>query len=429
MSADEILLITRLRTLNKGNQALSAAWLAVVEQAFSSTPVRVLERRPRHMLQYTLRDLARAKDPYAAFIAIAKKCARLAPGAAAAGGPPTPTRILLDETIQPPQRFVALRQRLNLRGKLAALGRYRPELERRLAAMQRARLVVVNPAGEFYPREPQAALYHLFDAAIAHELGRPTAIVNHTMDITDPTLRAIIPRLYRDLALVGFRDEKSVGAFKQMGGDTKNVLVTPDLALTTVLGTSAAVRDKAIAVAVNVPEAAAGKYLDRWREAIAGLERAGFDVDLVSNEWPADLPFYETLGGKYRYVGRGLDHDRYGELLGSYDAVVSSRMHTGVLAMCAGAPVVAVEGSSFKITGLYQELGLQRPVIRPSGDAWPAEIVDQVKQVTAQRATASRDVLERVTAVRERILGMLVPKLRALAAPSSDTATSSARHS
>lgn len=426
---DEILLITRIRTLNKGNQALSAAWLAVVEQAFPSTPIRVLERRPRHLLQYTLRRLAAEQDPYAAFIAIARKCARLAPGPGAVGGPPAKTKILLDETIAPPQRFVALRQRLNLRGRLAAIGRYRPELERRLAAMQRARLVVVNPAGEFYPREPQAALYHLFDAAIAHELGRPTAIVNHTMDITDPTLRAIIPRLYREIELIGFRDEKSVGAFKEMGGDPKNVLVTPDLALTTQLAVPATVKPQTLAVAVNVPEAAAGKYLDRWRDAIAGLERAGFRVELVSNEWPADLPFYETLGGKYPYVGRGLDHDRYGELLGTYDAVVSSRMHTGVLAMCAGAPVVAVEGSSFKITGLYQELGLQRPVIRPSGSEWPAQVVDQVKQVTAQRAAASQDVLARVTAVRERILGMLVPKLRAVAAPLSDSASSSARQS
>lgn len=429
INPDEILLITRIRTLNKGNQALSAAWLAVVEQAFPATPVRVLERRPRHLLQYTLRELARQRDPYAAFTAIAKRCARMAPGPQAAGGAPTRTKILLDETIQPPQRFVALRQRLNLRGRLAALGRYRPELQQRLAAMQRARLVVVNPAGEFYPREPQAALYHLFDAAIARELGRPTAIVNHTMDITDPTLRTIIPRLYRDLALVGFRDEKSVAAFKEMGGDTKNVLVTPDLALTTQLAEPTALRENTVAVAVNVPEAAAGRYLDRWRDAIVGLETAGFHVELVSNEWPADLPFYETLGGKYPYVGRGLDHDRYGELLGTYDTVVSSRMHTGVLAMCAGIPVVAVEGSSFKITGLYQELGLQRPVICPSGSAWPAEVVEQVKQVTTQRAAALRDVRTRVAAIRERILGMLVPKLRAIAAPPRDSASSSARQS
>ena len=429
MTPDEILLITRIRTLNKGNQALSAAWLAVVEQAFPATPIRVLERRPRHLLQYTLRQLQSARDPYAAFRAIAQKTARLAPGPHAAGGPPAPTKIQLDETIQPPQRFVSLRQRLNLRGRLAALGRYRPELLLRLAAMQRARLVVVNPAGEFYPREPQAALYHLFDAAIAHELGRPTAIVNHTMDITDPTLRAIIPRLYRELALVGFRDEKSVSAFREMGGDTKNVLVTPDLALTTQLTVPSSVRENTVAVAVNVPEATAGKYLEPWREAISGLERAGFKIDLVSNEWPADLPFYETLGGKFAYVGRGLDHDRYGELLGTYAAVVSSRMHTGVLAMCAGAPMVAVEGSSFKITGLYQELGLQRPVIRPQGREWPAQVVEQVKQVTANRAAASADVLARVAAVRERILGMLVPKLRAVAAPPSDSAATSARHS
>lgn len=412
----EILLITRVRTLNKGNQALSAAWLSMLQRAFPNSPVRVLERRPRHLLQFTLRQLARERDPVEAFERLSSELATLAPGPGAIGAPGMRTQILLDETIAPPARFVKVRQRINLRGRLAALGWYSDEYRRRLAACQRARLVVVNPAGEFFPREPDAAFYHLLDAHVARTLGRPTAIVNHTMDITDPTLRRIIPVIYRTLDLVGFRDEKSVKAFREMGGDPANVVVTPDLALTIDPARSASVRKQTIGVAINVPEASAGGYLSRWSEVIEALRCQGFRVVLISNEMPADLPFYERLAQQFPGLGvegAKLDHERYGELLSTFDAVVTSRMHTGILAMTAGTPVVPVEGSSFKITGLFRELGFSEPVIRPGAGPWSTEVVSRVVDVSSHRAEASADVLQRITAVRERIVSGLVPSLRA----------------
>jgi hypothetical protein len=68
-------------------------------------------------------------------------------------------------------------------------------------------------------------------------------------------------------------------------------------------------------------------------------------------------------------------------------------------------------------------------VILPPGGDWPAQVVEQTKQVTSQRDAASHDVLARVAAVRERIIGMLVPRLRALAAPPSDPAATTASQS
>jgi polysaccharide pyruvyl transferase WcaK-like protein len=414
----EILLITRIRTLNKGNQALSAAWLAMLERAFPTSPMRVLERRPRHLLQYTLRDVSRSRDPVATFDRLASELAKLAPGPELVGPVSGRVRILLDETTTPPQRFVRVRQRLNLRGRLATAGLYADEYKRRLSACQRAQLVVVNPAGEFFPREPQAAFYHLLDAAVARKLGRPTAIVNHTMDITDPTLRELIPPLYRTLDLVGFRDEKSVKAFRDMGGDNRNVLVTPDLALTGDCASSSARRTAMVAVAVNVPEARAGKYLTQWFAVFRGLRSAGLNVVLVSNELPADLPFYTQVMARFPEIaleGAGLDHDSYCRLLGTFDVVVTSRMHTGILAMVGGAPVVPVEGSSFKITGLFQELGFEKPVIRPGEGAWVREVLERTNELRQQRDVAVRETRARLGVVRDRIISALVPRLQAAA--------------
>lgn len=420
---NEIVLITRVRTLNKGNQALSAAWLAMAQRAFPGAIIRLIERRPRHLLQYTLKQIAATRDPIAAFEALTSKLALLAPGIELAGTRVSRPEILLDETIPPPPRFAALRQRLNLRGRLAAAGFYREEYRRRLSALERARLVIVNPAGEFFPREPLAAYYHLLDVYVAHKLGRRTAIVNHTMDIDDPTLKRLIPHIYRSLDLVGFRDEKSVPAFRAMGGAVENVLVTPDLALTTELRGTVSPRPGTVAVAINVPEAAAHGYLDGWSEVVAALLAEGLTVELVSNELPADQPYYEQLVRRHpalKIAGAGLGHDGYAQLLGSYELVITSRMHTGVLAMVAGCPVVPVEGASFKITGLFQELGVTVPVIRPAQPGWAGQVIAQARAMRSNRDGAAADYAAKLAAVRQRIVQLLVPRLQAAAAAGSN---------
>ncbi|MEJ7596865.1 MAG: polysaccharide pyruvyl transferase family protein [Kofleriaceae bacterium] len=407
--------------MNKGNQALSAAWLAMLNRAFPATRIRLIERRPRHLCQYTLRQFAAERDPFAAFDALATKLAKLAPGPDTLADSFGSAKITLDETIPAPGRFTEVRKFINLRGLAARAGLYADEYRNRLAACQRARLVIVNPAGEFFPREPLAAFYHVLDAHVAQKLGRPTAIVNHTMDITDPTMRILIPRVYETLALVGFRDEKSIGAFKEMGGKTANVLVTPDLALTTEVATKPTRRNGTIAIAVNVPEAEANGYLDQWRTAIGVLRGKDFKIELVSNEMPAEIPFYEEMTRRYpeiKVAGGGFDHDRYCQLLGQYDFVITSRMHTGILAMIMGTPVIPVEGASFKMTGLFHELGFASPVIRPTANRdWVDKLAERAAALRGDgdRDAASRDTSTKIGTVRERVTSLLVPRLRAVA--------------
>ncbi|HEX7836972.1 MAG TPA: polysaccharide pyruvyl transferase family protein [Kofleriaceae bacterium] len=417
MTSSEILLITRVRTNNKGNQALSSAWAAMLQQAFPGAGVRAMERRPPHLLQYTLAEFASARDPFRMFDTVTSALARLAPGPGFIAPVHAAPRIHLQETINPEPRFAAVaefRRWLNLRRWVARAGRYRTEYRRRLAACQRAELVVVNPAGEFFPDDPAPALYHLLDAYVAHKLGRPTAIVNHTMDIADPTLRRLIPRIYRDLDLVGFRDEKSVGAFRDMGGDLGNVLVTPDLALMTRSPARRSPPPDRIAVAVHAPGATWSGRSAPWLDAIAGLRARGFDVVLVSNEMPADRAFFAQVRQRVPVPveGAGLDHERYCELLGGFDFVVSSRMHTSILAMVAGTPVIPVEGPSFKISGLFQELGFQAPVIQPTQAGWTDQVIDAAVRMRERRDAARAEVAAKIGAARERITSALVPRLR-----------------
>jgi polysaccharide pyruvyl transferase WcaK-like protein len=417
--SSEILLITRVRTINKGNQALSSAWVSMLQRAFPGADLRLMERRPHHLLQYTLDQFARARDPIREFEKVTSRLARLAPGPSYVGPVHDEPRVVLDERVTGPARFAKLRSRLNLRRWAARAGRYKDDYRRRLAACQRAKLVVLNPAGEFFPEDPNPALYHLLDVYVAHKIGQPTAMVNHTLDVKDATLRKLIPHIYRSIDLVGFRDEKSVGAFREMGGDTRNVLVTPDLALT-IAPPSPRPRTGKIAVALHSPAAAWNNYRRGWIDLIVEMSKRGFDISLVSNELPSDQPFFDEVMRRIpvRVEGAKLDYDRYCELLGSFDFIVSSRMHTTILALVAGTPVIPVEASSFKITGLFQELGFPTPVIQPGSAGWTDQVIEQALRMREQRAAAADEVTTRITAARDRITADLLPRLRGAVGPS-----------
>jgi polysaccharide pyruvyl transferase WcaK-like protein len=411
-SPGEVVLITKTRTSNKGNQALSAAWVRMLQAAFPDAAVRTIERRPRHLLQYSLKDIAAAPDPWAAFDALAGEIAALAPGPGLAGPPSPPKIALAEDEAGRPLPLAGLRKRLNLRGLLARSGKERTDYLTRLSAFQRAGLVIANPAGEIYPDGADVTFIHLLDIYVARKAGARAGIVNHTLEIRDPTLRRLMPELYRRLDIVEFRDEKSRDALREMGGDAETPIVAPDLALTTPPPTVRPARRPKVGVAIHTTEAANAGQLGDWRELIGKLQQAGFDLVFVSNELPIDTPVYRSLAADIPIEGRGLEFDPYTELLAGFDFLVTSRMHTGILAMVAGTPIVPVEPTAFKMTGLFQELGLETPVIRPSEPGWVDRALAQALALSDNREPAAAQVTTQVAAARRRIESVLIPALR-----------------
>lgn len=408
----EVVLITKTATSNKGNQALSAAWLRMLQAAFPDAAVRTMERRPRHLLQYSLKKIAAAPDPWAAFDQLAGEIAALAPGPDLAGPPPPPRIALAEAGEHKPLPLAGLRKRLNLRGLLAGAGKDKAAYLKRLSAFQRADLVISNPAGEIYPDGAEVTFIHLLDIYVAKKAGARAGLVNHTLEIRDPTLKRLFPELYRRLDIVEFRDEKSRDALREMGGDAETPIVAPDLALTTPPPEQRPARRPKVGVAIHTTEAANAGQLDGWRELIARLREAGFDLVFVSNELPLDAPIYETLASGIPVEGWGLEFGPYTEFLAGFDFLVTSRMHTGILAMAAGTPIVAVEPTAFKMTGLFQEVGLDAVVIRPSEAGWVDRALAQALAMRDNRDAAAAEVSGKVAAARRRIESVIIPALR-----------------
>jgi polysaccharide pyruvyl transferase WcaK-like protein len=95
--------------------------------------------------------------------------------------------------------------------------------------------------------------------------------------------------------------------------------------------------------------------------------------------------------------------------------VLASRLHTLILAACAGTPTVAIHYQGYKTRGVVQMLGASVPVLAIDG-LTADSLLHGVEHVLAQRDRLSNELETRVADLRKQIL-VTVDQLAAIARP------------
>ncbi|WP_439533856.1 polysaccharide pyruvyl transferase family protein [Polymorphobacter sp.] len=402
-TARDIILVTKTVTQNQGNQALSVAWRDLLKQCYPDHAVRPVERAPAYLKRYRASTFAAATDPVAAFDKVAQGLIAQLPRNPAPK-PPINDEIRHDARIRQVVRFRRLRRLLSLRSRLAGLGLAKRAYLERLALFPGSALVVVNPAGEFQSDATDTAIAYLLDVRCAQLLGIPTAMVNLSFEVTDPTVRTLAAHVLDQCDLLELRDSESRTEYAAAGG-RRSPLVLPDGALLTPPSppTTDPAQRLPMALAINGLQVHQAGLEDDWLALLDRLIASGHRPVLTSNEWSTDEPFWGPLlnDRQMTAVGQRADYREYMALLGTFDVVVSSRLHTCVLAILAGSVVVPVESGTFKLTGFFRQAGFTSLPIRLGTEGWQDAIVNRIAEIRADRdaalatQTACRDAARR----------------------------------
>lgn len=421
----EILLVTKTVTQNQGNQALSIAWRDLLSECFPNHVVRPVERGPAYLKRYRVRQFAAAADPSSAFDAVARNLiAQLPPRQGTR--PPIDAAIRHDDRIRQVVRFRKLRRLLSVRSRLAGLGLAKRAYFQRLNLFRGVTLVVVNPAGEFQSDVTDTAIAYLLDVRCAQLLGVPTAMVNLSFEVTNPTVRQISAHVLDQCHLLEFRDIESRDEYAAAGG-RREPLVQPDGALLTKLppATVGQPSTTKIALAINALQVRQAGLEQDWLQFLDRLLAADVRPVLTSNEWSTDEPFWGPLLAERQItaVGQHADYAAYMALLGTFGIVVSSRLHTCVLALLAGSVVVPVESGTFKLTGFFRLAGFPEAPVRLGSDGWQDAIIARIHFVRDNYDDVVADQNARRDAARATVRANLLEAFRALpvAQPGSNT--------
>ncbi|QXQ05402.1 polysaccharide pyruvyl transferase family protein [Sphingosinicellaceae bacterium] len=412
----EIVLVTRLHTKNQGNQALSVVWRDLLGSCFPTHAVRPIERSPAYLKRFRVGRFASVADPVAAFDAVARGLVAELP-AGARERPPIDPAIRHDTRMGQTVRFRALRQALALRSRLSTLGLAKTAYLERLALFQGAALVVVNPAGEFMAEATDTPIGYLLDIRCAQLLGIPTAVVNLSFEVTDPTVRRLSAHVFDHCDLVELRDKESQHEYAAAGGSGVPV-VLPDAALLTKPPSNPGFRATkgSVALAINGMQLHDARLEPEWEAFLERLLDRGVTPTLTSNEWSTDAPLWAPVLARQKItaVGQNKDYRAYMEMLGGFEIVVSSRLHSCVLAMLAGAVVVPLELGTFKLTGFFKEAGFSDLPIRLGSPGWEDAVLARIATIQADPEAARAAQSTRRDAARRALHENLSDALRRL---------------
>lgn len=398
----KVLLITRLSNQNAGNEALSAELIRLCDECFAGDEVRVMDRYPMFFGQFDLdalgTDLASLPGK---FDALVRKIAGQFQDSGTGLAPiATADRVKLDLTakeltgwFREVKRKIAFRRRmvrLGLMGKGPAAAT--------VNSLRWADLVIWNPAGEIHPpgkmsqKASQEVYRLLILLRLAQLAGRRTMIINHTFEVEDPILGTIIRHVYSNCAAITVRDGKSRAAAISLGIDGDMVTEVPDIVYLVSEHTDFPAPPAAetfepgtICLAIN------GRAVDNrdphWDRLLTKLKATGRPLAFLSNAMHHDLPFIRPLAERHgvRLIERQPTYLEMGGFYRNVGVLISSRLHSNIIALCGGIPVVSLESRSYKMTGVFEQLGYPITTTKMTKEGWDEEAAEKTRRVLQDR--------------------------------------------
>jgi len=383
----KILIISRLSTQNAGNEALSKILLDYFRNSVPEGLVFALDRYPRQFEKLRLAQLG--ADPVAAFDALAwRMISRYSRADAPLPQLADRNMVKLDQSAKELRGALrTLKRKLALRRRLASLGlieRDAPFVA--VSACTHSDLVVWNPAGEIHPTgSPDQVMRLLLLLRAAQLSGKRTAVINHSLEVNNDALRKLIAHVYGQLDYVGVRDAKSVSVAKSFGVPPERIYEAPDLVFLASQEPPAPEQDGkesgAIGLAINGLESLSGA--DEWQTLLAGLQRLQRPILLVSNAVNHDLAFASRLADGYPKAVV-IEHQPGYEALRGYfkqcSVLISSRLHSSILSLCEGTPVISIEPSVFKLTAIFEQMAYPIATESLQKPGWAVRVLEQVEK-------------------------------------------------
>jgi hypothetical protein len=283
--------------------------------------------------------------------------------------------------------------------------------------IETADVVVINGEGAIYGTERKGYLA-LTIAHLARRAGKPVALVNQTVELSDPGMRSLAAVVLPEVDALTFREPRSVRECRELLGDIEPRLV-PDAAFSYAASSGPAwwewaSRPDAMSVYPDrLPRLEEGYVcvggssaflrggagsIDptaSLRRIVTGLQ-AEAPVVLTASD-PVDERLLRPLARELGcgFVGAALPVPQAIDLVANAAVYVTGRWHPSIFASLGGTPVVGISGNSFKVEAFQELIGAGRPTFAAAGLAG-AE--DDVVAAAVAAVAEGQDLRDRIRA-------------------------------
>ncbi|KAA8601442.1 hypothetical protein F0Z19_1169 [Vibrio cyclitrophicus] len=379
-----IVFLTRLSMQNAGNEALSSELLKLFENR-QDVAVRAFDRYPQYFFKYELNSISGVQEQelIAKFDNIC-------------------TALLNkysdnDFVLQEHENVVSLnkkgkeltgelrklKQKIALRKRLAKVGLLgKNDVKTVVNTVLKSDQLIWNPAGEIHPTGSVDEVFRiLILIRLAQLAGKKTYVINHSLELFDKSLTVILGYVYRNCNKILVRDHVSVKETAKIGVNNSNVLEVPDAVFLTVdeEGNKAKAKAKGICLAINGLEAVHASEA-QWNSFFTRLKKFNKPIYFLSNAMNHDMKFAMQYAQKYdiQVIEHQPGYKEIQYFYKDFDVLISSRLHSAILALAESVPVVSIEPSVFKLTSIFDQINYPLKTVNLNDDSWVDKTINNV---------------------------------------------------
>lgn len=349
-----VIVSTKLKTTNIGNQALSDELIQLSKELASDNLKFRIIGRPFGLDRYSIDQLDQL-DIIASFerLAIvlskkAKKYSKKSDHLFDGGTIQTNLLNIAGSTI----RTESIRRLFRkLRKFYLSFFTFSPVYEKRLKCYHHSDFYLYSAAGEV--SEEEFFFRQLLDLRIAQLLGLKVWAINQSIELPEGRYKQLCYHVYSKLDKIIVRGNTSRNELNLYAALHHIISLAPDTAFLTKVDLVAP-RKEIRSIALNFTKKTYKQGL--VAAFINKLITGGYKLTFVTNDPYGDSDIAKQLNTEYQisYVLETMTYRNYAKFLQSFDLVISSRLHTNELALCAGVPVLPIEGNLHKTTEVFE---------------------------------------------------------------------------
>ncbi|MEO8772107.1 MAG: polysaccharide pyruvyl transferase family protein [Ferruginibacter sp.] len=245
----------------------------------------------------------------------------------------------------------------------------------RIANINSCDVLIYSGAGEV--SDNHVFLRQMLEIRIAQKLGKQTGAVNQSLVVNTDTFKKIVNLVYGNMNQIVVRGAISKADIASFGVDINKIMVAPDTAIRTI-AEAGGVKKKG-SVGINITPLL--KYEWKDVEAIVGkLRQYNKEIVFITNEPLGDLPIQERFKTSFNIdaLPEPKNYMEYAKQLSGFDYIISARLHTNVMSLAGGVPVIPIEGMVFKTKELFAQFEYPIPAINVNDANWVQAIIDSI---------------------------------------------------
>lgn len=379
----KIFLITKLKTTNIGNEALSSEIMNLFSGAASDITLNV-NGRPFGLDGYYPKRIIHTADPVAVLERWANTVAKQInkeDDVAFKANKPAVALLKADSTDFKNEGWKAkLRP---FKRWLVSFLPYAGQYKKRAAQLKQADWLIYSGAGEV--GDNIVFLRQLVEIRAAQILGKKTAAVNQSVVIKTPVFQKLVGHVYGKMNKVVIRGEITRKNLVGYGVPEQVIEVAPDSAINAPANVVPPMERNSGLVAINITPRVS-MTVEQMGSLVSLLQSKGKKLAFVTNEPYEDGKMAKIFAANFNIpqLGPFANYQEYIKKLSECEFVISARLHTNMLSLVSHTPIIPIEGNVFKTTELLRQLQYPILTLDSSQSNWTERLMSETEKMLAK---------------------------------------------